>query len=188
VLVLLAIDIGRSASELQRDDAAFARSGAGDWSDVGATPLGLGRRMLGLADDLAFRLAVKRFTASRPDPANPAGSLAVARQSRGAERVLEPLASRDPNHTRRSLAANLLAVLAFEAGRANPEAAVTLQTRTIDELRASLAASPNDEAAKFNLELALSLSGQGGIGNQGNGRGNQASTVAASVSPAGNGY
>ncbi len=110
------------------------------------------------------------------------------RASRAAEKALEPFAGKDPDSKRKAAAANLLGIIAFESSRSNPQAATTLQSRSLDELRAALKANPDYSAAKFNLELALSLSGQGGIGNQGNGRGNQAATVGAVVSPTGHGY
>jgi hypothetical protein len=186
--VVLAIDARRAADELHRGDALFERSSSIDWGGSEVRSLGPGRRMTGIDDDVAFRRAVTGFMASRPDPASPAGSLAVAKKSRAAERALIAITKGDPDRTRRAMAANLLGILSFEAGRANPEAATTLQARTLDQFRAALKANPEDEAAKFNLELALSLFGQGGLGTQGNGRGNQAATVGAVVSPVGSGY
>jgi hypothetical protein len=185
-LVGLAVEVRLSQRDLRRDDALFARSGTAQWRDVGA--LGIGRRLLAVDDDVAFRRAAKRFEESRPDPAGPAGSLAVARQSRAAERILERIAARDPDRKRRAAAANLLGILAFESARANPEAAATLQRRSLEQFTAALRTNQLDDAAKFNLELALALSGQGGISQQGNGRGNQAATVGAVVSPVGSGY
>lgn len=186
--VALAIDARRAADELQRDDALFERSSSIGWGGSAVRSLSLGRRMTGIDDDLAFRRAVTGFMASRPDPASPAGSLAVAKKSRAAEGALIKIAKGDSDRKRKAMAANLLGILAFEAGRANPEAASTLQARTLDQFRAALNANPEDEAAKFNLELALSLFSQGGLNTQGNGRGNQAATVGAVVSPAGSGY
>jgi hypothetical protein len=188
VLVALAIDVQRSAGELSRADLAFELSGSTDWDDPGSMPMHVGRRMLGVGDDLAFRRAAERYETSRADSTQAASSLGVARASREAERSLDPIASRDRDRRRRASAANLLGILAFEAARQNPEAAVTLRERSLDQFRAALRANPNDGAAKFNLELAFALSGQGGIGTRGNGRGNQAATVGAVVSPPGQGY
>ena len=188
LLVALAVDVRRSAGELRTDDLAFARAGAASWDDVGAIPMRLGRRMIGIGDDLAFRRAVARFEASRPAASTAAGGLRVARASREAERALGPIAERDRDLLRKSSAANLLGILAFDAGRVNPEAAIMLRERSVDEFRAAIHANPQNTAAKFNLELALELSGRGGIGTRGNGRGNQAATVGAVVSPPGQGY
>jgi len=187
-LVTVAIEVRRSAAEMGHADARFERSSPKGWEDVGAHPLGLGRRLLGLGDDLAFRRATESFEDSRPSTLNPPGGLAGVRASRAAEKALEPFAGKDPDSKRKAAAANLLGIIAFESSRSNPQAATTLQSRSLDELRAALKANPDYSAAKFNLELALSLSGQGGIGNQGNGRGNQAATVGAVVSPTGHGY
>jgi hypothetical protein len=188
MLVALAIDVRRSAGQLRQDDLAFERSGSGDWGEVGGMPLGLGRRLIGVGDDLAFRRAVARFDATRPSVANPAGSLGVAKASRRAERALAPIAKGDRDRLRRAEAANLLGALAFEAGRTNPEAAVTLRARSVDQFQAAIRTDPNGTPAKFNLELTLELSGQGGSGAQQHGRGNQAATVGAVVSPPGQGY
>jgi hypothetical protein len=185
-LVALAVDVRLATGQLHRDDALYARGEPSGWNEIGAT--GVGRGLIGIGDDVAFRKAVKGFEATRPDPANPAGSLSIARESRAEEKVLEQIAQSDPSRERRSAAANLLGILAFESARGNPEAASTLQRRSVDEFRASVRSSRLNDAAKFNLELALALSGQGGISQQGNGRGNQASTVGAVVSPIGTGY
>jgi hypothetical protein len=186
LLVALAIDVRRAAGDLARADLSFERSHSETWGEMGAMPMRPGRRLIGIDDDLVFRRAVERFEATRPDSA--ASSVDTAHASREAERALSPIASRDRERTRKAGAANLLGILAFETAAANPEAAVELRERSLDQFRAALRANPNDSAAKFNLELALMLSGQGGIGTRGNGRGNQAATVGALISPPGQGY
>lgn len=185
--VALAVDVRLSSNALRRDDLAYQASGAGDWRDVGG-PLRIANHVAGLEDDLAFRRAALSFGASRPDPSQPSGSLTVARKSRLAERALRSIANGDRDLKRRAAAANLLGILAFEGAQANPDAAVTLRLGSLDQFRAALRWNQLDEAAKFNLELALTVSGQGGIDQQGNGRGNQAATVGAVVSPVGSGY
>ena len=67
-LLLLALDIARAERELQRDDTRFLAQPRvpGYWASDGVLPFDLGRRVLGVQDDVEARQAVQRFWRVHP--------------------------------------------------------------------------------------------------------------------------
>jgi hypothetical protein len=166
-LAVLAADVLSWRGQLQRADLRF-NAVPGDirvWEPGTRLPTSWSRALLGLSDDVAFRRALQRFRLGRPgEPARDAHDVAVRSE---ADLALRNLADSDGNATRRSRALLLSGVLQLEDARSNgPRAAASLR-RALDELRAAIRIDPQNEDAKYDLELVLRLlRSTGGQGEQ----------------------
>jgi len=185
-VALLAADVRRSGAELRGQDVAFETDplGAHHWSFMGWAPANLGVRLFGLGDDFRFRRAAQRFRVVSRDPLG----LEAVRLRHETEHRLMQSEEADPAAARRSETQNLLGVLAFVDSRHDEAAGSDLLRGSIDRFTKAVQLDPSNEAAKFNLELALTLLGGAGLPQTGNGRGNQAAAAGAVASPPGSGY
>jgi hypothetical protein len=179
--VLLALDIGTWHDSLRSGDARYRVSpAAARWQASSVVPLGAARRTLEVGDDLAVRRAIRLFRLTY----GVKGRLDTALQRQGV-RALAELAladvARGRDQRRAAQASDLLGVLAFGdfagGGRDASQA-----ERAVSAFVNAVRLDPSDEAAKFNLELALRLfeargirvganPGGKGAGRQGGGTG-----------------
>jgi hypothetical protein len=155
-LALLAADDLRWRDALRSGDVRYrAVPEANDlWTPAALVPSGAARNLLGVRDDLAFRRALRALRLARiGSDKNFDPRLAVRRAE--AESRLEAIVAGHGDRARRSRAANLLGVIALAAPASTPqERAVTLK-KAIDILQGAIALDPNNDEAKYNLELAL---------------------------------
>lgn len=155
VAALLAADVRAWNDTMRRDDAAFARSPAAPgWSASTVLPFRLGERLTGVAGEIALRRAVQGFLAVDGVHARLDNALDVQGARAAAENELA-LAAQGSDRRRASQASDLLGVLLFgdavRGGSADPTAAEA----SVAAFVAAVRLDPADEAAKFNLELAL---------------------------------
>ena len=176
VAVLLARDVWHVESALRTGDARVQVTpiDPSAWSAHTTLPFDVARRLLGVRDDLDFRMSLARGRAMTARPSNDA---AVRRRLPVKVALLAHEESRDP--VRASEAANLLAVIySTDANEPDKPAAA----KALQEFVKAVGLDPNNETAKANLELLLrqaggdSLRGQKGAsagekpGNTGAGR------------------
>ena len=185
-VALLAADVRRSAAELRGQDAAFEADPATShgWSSGDWIPGRPAARLLGLGDDVRYRRAAEQFRDASRDPTG----LAAIRRRREAERRLIRVEHADRELGRRSELQNLIGVLVFVESQHDEAAASDLLRGSVDRFTTAVQLDPANEAAKYNLELALKLLGGSGLPQNGNGRGNQAAAAGAVSSPPGSGY
>ena len=117
LLALLGYEALRWHDSVAADDARFAASplSEGLWKHEERLPLAPTRRLLGLSDDLAYRRAVSLYTRSRPG--EPTALNPQREALRGnARQALSALSRTDPELSRRSQAAMLIALLSLGQG------------------------------------------------------------------------
>lgn len=115
------------------------------------------RSLLALEDDLAFREALRLFRAGRPRQPDMRRRIDTVRAQLRAEGPLAAILVSDAPGARRSAAANMLGVLAYEnyvRGGADP---AVLLRRSLHGFRTAISIDPGNDAAKRNLELLLAL-------------------------------
>jgi hypothetical protein len=155
-LALFASDVLAAQSTMKRDDLRFrvAPDARGLWKIEGRTPSL--KSLLQLEDDLAWRVAAQRFQLSRAraniayDPSRT--STRAETQAGLATAETHPLTP-----AQSSALANFSAVLAFEEAVGDPQNGPALLRRSTSEFRRAIRLNPQNEEAKFNLELLLQL-------------------------------
>ena len=145
----------------------------------------LAEGILGARDDRSFREAVALIEASR-EPG--VGVRDVLERHGEAVVRLTLLARGGDDLARRSRAANLVGVLAFEDAALNPESAARYRELGLDALRRSVALDPGNEEAKFNLELVLAHPADSRPSPSAGDRSGRHGSTSAGSSPAGSGY
>jgi hypothetical protein len=157
-LAVLAVDALRWRDHIESADLRYAaqRGNSSMWEPGTRLPVALTRAALDIEDDIDFRRAVQAFR--NVNPSRPPRSLADVGRRGQVELQLGRLADSDTDATRRSLAANLRGVLAFEVARNDRggQTAVFLR-RSLSEFRDAIRLDPSNEPAKYNLELVLRL-------------------------------
>jgi hypothetical protein len=163
LLVVLAVFAALLAGDVRGWQQTFASNDVK--ADAGASvsprvPWDLAERLLGVGDDVQARHAILLFTQTVSASTRLDDALAVTAARAGAETELAALAhGRGP---RASQAATLLGILAFgdlaRGGGRNPSQADT----AVADFESAVRADPDDETAKYDLELVLrSLAGRG---------------------------
>lgn len=155
-LGVLALDVLRWRDRLSENDLRLAATPSlRGLEPETRLPRGLSRRLLGVEDDLEFREALQLFRLARPG--QPARELRdVALKSR-AETALARVGRDDASAERRSRAALLRGILAFEEARQNEGQRAVFLRRSVSEFREAIRLDPSHEDAKYDLELVLRL-------------------------------
>lgn len=190
-LVLVAQDVRRWPRALLAGDVQFAEApfGANPWRPSDRVPFSPARRLLSVDDDLVFRRALQLYRQTAPD--NPQ-AFTMSPDERAtlflaSNRALSRVAAGDPEPARRSLALNLLALLAFQDPAPDEGGGFARSARLFAD---AVRADGSDEAAKRNLELYLRLvpsrpkRGTGGGGP----RKRRVGESGAGLAPSGSGY
>jgi hypothetical protein len=158
-LVVFALDVLSWSRQLTEQDMRFvaAPRQARFSQPTSLLPFGLTERALSADDDLPFRRQLQSFTRVQ------AGAVADSQQFeqlRGETQLaLAGLSRVDRDSGRRSRAANMTGVLAFDAQllpTAQDEVAKLVEGVT-DAFRSAVEIDPTNADAKLNLELALRL-------------------------------
>ena len=153
---LLAADVDRWRTAVGSGDVRYRVNpgGADLWAPDVLVPAGAAEKLLGLEDDIAFRRAVRALRlADLDDPTVSDPDVALRRND--AQARLEAIATRGGDPARRSRAAGLLGVLGLARLASESQDRVALLQSTIANLAFAIALDPENEDAKFNLELAL---------------------------------
>lgn len=148
VLAWLALGAWRWPDVVRTEDAQLHGPRPGTaWSDVNGQVASL----LGAADDVAFRRAVAAFRRGRVTDLADVTTLQALIDSADASLQLARVGRRDPDPRRRSIAANLEAVLVGEAAELETDSGSRIE-RAAELLRVAIRLDPYNEAAKANLE------------------------------------
>lgn len=157
LVVLVAIDVGRWHSALARGDLAYAQRPLAryPWHVSTVLPQGVGRSVLGVDDDLTYRRGVRLFRLSNPRRAEFGQETLAVRAAAQTQLIRAVRTDGDP--LRRSREANLLGALFF----VTTVSGTTARERygfyqgAIANFETALRLDPDNEDAKFNLELAI---------------------------------
>jgi hypothetical protein len=155
-LALLATDVLRWNGALQAGDIRYrATPGAsGLWSAHAIGPGGLARELLGIDDDLGFRRTLRALELLKiGGPLNDDPKVILRRAATEAQ--LQTMAATGGDHVRRSRAANLLGVMELATPASDPQERATLLSRAVADLQKAITLDPNNEEAKYNLEVVL---------------------------------
>jgi len=186
-LLLLAHDVLRWREAMPAGDVRYRVSpeASDSWQPDTLLPFGAARELLDVGDDVEFRFAVRAFRLARLEDTTVSDpELALLRNA--AEARLEAIATGAGDRRRRSRAAGLLGALGLARVATETEDRIPLIESTIASLQLALALDPENDEAKFNLEIALQRSrglqlteasgGEnptpGGAGSKGAGTGN----------------
>jgi hypothetical protein len=155
-LAILAVDVARWRDALPAGDVRYrVEPEDGDpWTPSTVAPVGVSRALLGVADDVEFRRALRAIRVARLDEAT-ISDPHVALLRNEAQARLEAVASGDDSLPRRSRAAGLLGVLGLARLAAETQDPAAALEAAVLNLRRALTLDPENDEAKFNLELAL---------------------------------
>lgn len=155
-LAFLATDVSQWPGALKAGDARFRvkPNEPGLWRPNELAPRRIARDLLGLDDDLAYRRAAQRLRIARLEgPAVTDPNLSLLRSD--AQARLLAIVQSDGARVRRSQAANLLGVVALVSLVAEEQDRAVLMSTAIRSFRRAIALDPDNEDAKYNLELSL---------------------------------
>jgi hypothetical protein len=153
---VLAADVARWRDSIAGGDVRYRVSpGATDlWTPDVLAPAGGVEKLLGLEDDIEFRRAIRALRlASLEDPTVSDPQIALRRNE--AQARLEAIATRGGDPVRRSRAAGLLGVLGLARLQSESQDRLALLQSTVANLAFAIGLDPENDDAKFNLELAL---------------------------------
>ena len=156
VLFLLAADVARWRDAIPADDVRYRVTPAADdlWKPETLMPFEAARALVGVRDDVEFRRAVRALRLARLEDATVSDpALAIDRSE--AQARLEAVAAGDGGRVSRSRAAGLLGVLGLARLSSETQDRVALLESTIANLQYAILLNPDNDEAKFNLELAL---------------------------------
>ena len=171
LVALLAADVRAWPAALRGGDNVFAATpGRAAWTP--STRLGgLAGSLLGTGDDVADRRALQLYTLTHGEHQRLDNALAVQTARAQAQDALAA-AARDPNPLRASQARTLLGILTFGASATGVSADQV--DAAVSDFTDAIRADPENDFAKFDLELLLRLTAAHGtrVGpGQGNGIG-----------------
>lgn len=155
VLVVVAVDVDRWRDAVPAGDVRYRVSPEATdlWEPDTLVP-GAARMLLGLADDVELRRAVRALRLARLEDGTVSDpELALLRNE--AQARLEAITARDGDRIRRSRAAGLLGVLGLARLVTETQDRAALLQSTVANLDFAIALDPANDDAKFNLELAL---------------------------------
>jgi len=180
-LLLLAVDVHRWHARIDAGDVAYrTRPAAAHWAPSQLLPGGIARSLLGVADDVRAREALRAFKRSQPRRGVFLTPVSIVHARTVAQALLERAAADDRDPVRRGQELNLAAIyLLIALDPFDPGARAQSLLQAADGFRAALASDPANAEAAYNLELTLRLlAGHGPNGRAQQGRsGPHASSV-----------
>ena len=155
----LAWQVHRWQSTIRDDDLRFQVSpiAAGLWRPPSGPGAGLAKRVLAVGDDVAFRRAEQLFVRVGIGASDYEAETERLAAFGEAQSTLEALARHDPSAARRSRAANLLGILLYQNAATAQDNAPLLLQQSLEAFKRAVVASPDDDDAKYNLELLTTL-------------------------------
>lgn len=182
-LLLLAVDVHRWHASLVAGDVAFRTDPrAAAWTPSSLLAGGVARSLLGVADDVRAREALRAFERSSPRQPVFLTPISIVHARTVAQTLLVRAAAVDGNRVRRAQELDLAAIYPLIAlDPFDPGARAQSLVLAADGFRTALAADPANADAAYNLELTLRLlAGHGPNGRAQEGRsGPHASSVGA---------
>lgn len=161
VLVLLALDASRTREALASGDVEFrvAPETARLWAARTVVPFGAATTLLGTEDDVELRHAIRAVRVARLDDTSVSVSdpqVAILRNA--AQARLDALVAGDGDVKEKSRAANLLGVIGLARLVLETQDRVALLSATVANFQLAIALDPENDDAKYNLELVLQRS------------------------------
>jgi hypothetical protein len=159
VALLLALDVGGWQTTISRDDVRFKATPtrANLWQPDELLPFHAARSLLRLDDDIEYRETLRNFWLARPH-ASPLTQLNLDALRSEAIVTLANFAREQKEPLRRGQTANLLGVMGLGlATTDDPGQRLRFLLYASRAFRGALTADPNNEDAKFILELTLRL-------------------------------
>jgi hypothetical protein len=155
-LVLVAVDIGRVSDAVAADDVRYRAEpqAEGLWRADTVAPFGIGERILGARDDVAFREAVRALRLGRLDLGITSDPELALRRGEARARLQE-IASQAGERRRRSRAINLIGVISFASSLSEARDQAAFVQDAAAAFQAAIELDPDNREAKANLELAL---------------------------------
>jgi hypothetical protein len=156
VLLLVALDLRRIDSSFRSSDLAFqGRPRQADlWEPAQTLPFGVARRLLAIEDDLSFRRGVQMFRTAQATRETTLDYRYDPIRGR-AQIALTGSATNDPDPRRRSIAENLLGIIAFSNAVRDQSTRETWLGNSAATFQSAIARDAENDDAKYNLELAL---------------------------------
>lgn len=154
---MAASDVGEWQNALRRGDVEAAstdRHAAPSWSVDELAPFGMARSLLGVNDDLTFRLAVALFRRAHTGIPSFEAGLEGSSLRVQAEAELARAIRSDPNRLRAAQAENLLGLLVVIDSTVPGSTPID---RAIFQFQDAIHLDPQIEDAKKNLELIYQL-------------------------------
>jgi hypothetical protein len=193
-LGLLARDVSNSRTAISQGDVEYrvAPEQTGLWRTSTVIPFQLATTLIGTDDDVDLRRAVRAMRLARLD--DPTVSLSdprVVLLRNDAQARLDTIVAGAKDPKQRSRAAGLLGVLGLARLVSETQDRIALLSATVSNLQLAIALDPNNNEAKYNLELALQrargIQLTEGAGGQNPSPGGSGST-GAGAGDAGSGY
>jgi len=155
-LAVFASDVLAAQSTMKRDDLRFGVTpdANGLWKVEGRTRSL--KSILSIEDDLAWRTAAQRFQLSRAR-ANIAYDPSRTSSRADSQAGLATAETFKLTPRQASALANFSAILAYEEAVGDPQNGPMLLRRSTGEFRRSIRLYPQNDEAKFNLEILMSL-------------------------------
>jgi hypothetical protein len=157
-LGLLARDVANSRSAIVEGDVSYriAPEETGLWRTGTIIPFNLARSLIGTEDDIDLRRAVRAMRLARlDDPTVSVSDPRVALLRNDAQARLDAIVATGKDPKQRSRAAGLLGVLGLARLVTETQDRVALLSATVSNLQLAVSLDPDNDEAKYNLELAL---------------------------------
>jgi len=157
-LGLIALDVARSQDAFREGDVDYrvAPERSGLWSPSTLAPFAPAETILGVADDAALRRAVRSMRNARlDDPRASVSDPRLALLRNDAQARLDAIITNASDPKQRSTAAGLLGVLGLARLVSETQDRAALLSATVANLQLAIALDPENDDAKYNLELAL---------------------------------
>ena len=155
-LFLLAVDIGRWTDAMAAGDVRYRAEpeATGLWKAQTIVPFGVADRMLGVDDDVAYRLAVRALRLGRLDLGITSDPALALRRGEARARLQE-IAGEAGDRRRRSRATGLLGVIALASAISEARDQAAYMQDATAAFQTAIELDPDNREAKANLELAL---------------------------------
>lgn len=155
VAVLLALDLRAWHSAIARGDAAFAaKPASASWTISAKLPFAVSKDLLGLSNQLSFRTLAQSFVAVNAEGNGVDNGYSESRQRGVLEAELtQLLPSLRPQL--QSYAENLVGILTFSDSQQNGPQGPAPVSRSVSAFQAAVQIDPENEQAKYNLQLLL---------------------------------
>lgn len=160
-LVLLALDASRARAALASGDVEYrvAPETARLWTARTLVPFDAATTLLGTEDDVELRRAIRAVRLARLDDTSVSVSDPQAAIVRNAAQArLDLIVAGDGNANEKSRAANLLGVIGLARLVVETQDRAALLSTTVANFQLAIALDPENDDAKYNLELALQRS------------------------------
>ena len=160
-LVLLALDASRARAALASGDVEYrvAPETARLWTARTLVPFDAATTLLGTEDDVELRRAIRAVRLARLDDTSVSVSDPQAAIVRNAAQArLDLIVAGGGNAKEKSRAANLLGVIGLARLVVETQDRAALLSTTVANFQLAIALDPENDDAKYNLELALQRS------------------------------